>query len=65
MFSGMMTAYGSELLSGAPDIDFNLGNKLGFYADIPITYKFTDHWALVVTPNEEGVNRRNRLTPCF
>lgn len=50
MFSGMMTAYDSEFLPGAPDIDFNLGNKLGFYADIPITYKFTDNWALVVTP---------------
>ncbi|MEN6320136.1 MAG: autotransporter outer membrane beta-barrel domain-containing protein [Syntrophaceae bacterium] len=50
MFYGKMTAYFSELDSGFNDPSFKLGNKTGWYAEIPVTYKFSQTWAIVMKP---------------
>jgi hypothetical protein len=50
MFSGKVTTFFSEKYHNVPDIDFSLGNQVGFCAEIPITYRFTDHWSIVATP---------------
>jgi len=50
MFSGKMKAYASEVVSGVGDFDFTLGNKVGFYAELPVTFRFTKNWAMVLTP---------------
>jgi hypothetical protein len=50
MFYGKMTLFTSERYAGVPDFDFTLGNKIGFYAEMPVTYKFTNNWSIVVTP---------------
>ena len=49
MFGGRMKAYLSEVLAG-PDLDFSLGNEVGWYAELPVTYRITNNWALTVTP---------------
>ena len=48
MFYGEMTAYYSYI--GDSDTDFKLGNRIGAYAEIPITYKFTNEFGIVLTP---------------
>jgi len=48
MFLGKMTAYLSYI--GGPDTEFTLGNRIGFYAEIPVTYKFTNNIGITVTP---------------
>jgi len=48
MVYGEMTAYMSYF--GWLDTDFTLGNRIGAYAEIPITYKFTNELGIVVTP---------------
>ncbi len=48
MFWGTLTAYLSYI--GGPDTDFTLGNRIGFYAEIPVTYKFTNNFGISVTP---------------
>jgi hypothetical protein len=50
MFYGKMTLFASETYAGVPDFDFTLGNNVGFYAEMPITYKFTNNWSIVATP---------------
>jgi hypothetical protein len=50
MFYGQMTAYLSKTPFGYPDMDFTLGNRIGFYAEIPVTYKFTNNIGISVTP---------------
>jgi len=50
MFNGKMKAHASEVLSGVNDPEFDLGNKVGYYAELPLTYKFTSNWAIVGTP---------------
>jgi hypothetical protein len=50
MFYGKMTLFTSERYAGVPDFDFTLGNNIGFYAEMPVTYKFTNNWSIVVTP---------------
>ncbi len=50
MFGGKMTAYLSESIGGLNDVDFTLGNKVGFYTELPVTFRFTKNWALVLTP---------------
>jgi len=50
MFHGEMTAYWSELDDGFNDPTFKLGNKMGWYAEIPVTYKFSPTWAIVMKP---------------
>jgi hypothetical protein len=48
VFSSKMTAYFSYI--GLPDTEFTLGNRIGFYAEVPVTYKFTDNIGISVTP---------------
>jgi hypothetical protein len=48
MFWGTMKAYLSYI--GWPDTEFTLGNRIGFYAEIPVTYKFTNNIGITVTP---------------
>ncbi len=50
MFYGQMTAYFSKIPIGYPDMDFTLGNRIGFYAEIPVTFKFTNNIGISVTP---------------
>jgi hypothetical protein len=50
MFSGNMSANLSELDPGYNDPKFKLGNKTGWYAEIPVTYKFSQAWAIVMKP---------------
>jgi hypothetical protein len=49
MFGGNMKAYLSEV-SSFSDMSFTLGNKIGWSAELPITYKFNLQWSLTVTP---------------
>jgi hypothetical protein len=49
MFYGQMAAHFSYV-GGSPDMDFTLGNRIGFYAEIPVTYKFTNNIGISVTP---------------
>ena len=66
MFYGEMKAYLSELNRGYNDPKFELGNKIGWYAEIPITYKFSQTWAIVMKPwyeySEIGKSDTERLT---
>jgi hypothetical protein len=50
MFYGKMTADMSELAAGYNDPEFKLGNKIGWYAEIPLKYKFSQYWSVVVKP---------------
>ena len=50
MFNGKMNAYPSRVIAGLNDPEFTLGNKIGFYADLPITYKLSTNWSIVGTP---------------
>lgn len=50
MFGGKMTAYFSEVPSALSDLTFHLGNKAGWFAEMPIRYKFSKDWSLVGTP---------------
>ena len=50
MFNGKMKAKLSQVVAGLNDPDFDLGNKTGFYTELPITYKITRNWAIVGTP---------------
>jgi len=49
MFGGKMTAYRSENNPSQSDLDFDLGNKPGYYVEIPISYKFDRNWSIVAT----------------
>jgi hypothetical protein len=66
MFYGEMTAYLSELDDGYNDPTFKLRNKTGWYAELPITYKFSQTWAIVVKPwyeySEIGKSDKEPLT---
>ncbi len=68
MFYGRMTAYLSELDPGYNDPEFKLGNKLGWYAEIPVRYKFSPYWSVVVKPWYEyskiGKSNDDDLTYC-
>jgi opacity protein-like surface antigen len=50
MFYGRMTAYFSELDPASGDLEFKLGNRVGYYAELPVRYKFSPSWSLVVKP---------------
>lgn len=49
MFGGKMKARWSQVTT-IDDAEYDLGNKPAYYADIPITYKFAEHWAVELTP---------------
>lgn len=50
MFYGKMRAYFSELNSANDDPEFKLGNRIGWYAEIPFRYKFSQFWSVVIKP---------------
>lgn len=50
MFYGKTTAYFSDLDPGYNDPEFKLGNRTGWYAEIPLTFKFSQFWSVVVKP---------------
>ncbi|HVO64927.1 MAG TPA: hypothetical protein VMT12_00460 [Syntrophales bacterium] len=50
MFYGKMTAYFSEVDPGYNDPEFKLGNKVGWYAEIPLKYRLSQSWSIVVKP---------------
>jgi hypothetical protein len=50
MFNGKMKARLSQVLAGANDPEFDLGSRPGFYAELPMTFRFTNQWALVASP---------------
>ena len=50
MFFGEMRAYFSEVDPGYNDPEFKLGNTVGWYAEIPMRYKFSQYWSVVVKP---------------
>jgi len=53
MFGGEMTACFSEVSSNLSDLTFDLGNEAGWFAEMPICYKFSADWSLVGTPWHE------------
>lgn len=63
MFNGKMEARFSQVLAGANDLEFDLGNRPGFYAELPVTYRFTKNWAVVGTPwyEHSEIGRSNTL----
>jgi hypothetical protein len=50
MFYGKMTAYFSELDPASNDPEFKLGNRIGYYAEVPLRYKFTEFWSVIIKP---------------
>lgn len=63
MFGGEMTAYFSEVSPAFSDLTFDLGNKAGWFAEMPVRYKFSEHWSLVGTPWYEfsQIGRSNKV----
>ena len=49
MFWGRMTAYLTDIGFGS-DPTFDLGNKPGYFAEIPIRYRLSRNWSLSLTP---------------
>jgi len=49
MFGGKMTAYRSEQYPPSSDLEFDLGNELGYYFEIPVSYRFDKNWSIVGT----------------
>lgn len=47
MFGGEMKLYASEFNSSLPDVTFDLGNKPGFYLELPIRYKLANNWSIL------------------
>ncbi len=50
MFYGKMIAYFSELDPTSNDPEFKLGNKIGYYAEVPLRYKFSQSWSVIIKP---------------
>jgi len=50
MIYGRMTAYYSELDANNDDPEFKLGNRTGWYAELPVKYKLTQSWSFVIKP---------------
>jgi len=50
MFYGKMEAEFSDFDPGYNNPSFKLGNRIGYYAEIPLRYKFSQHWSVVVKP---------------
>ena len=49
MYSGKMTAYLSEMYSGAPDLEFTLGNMSSSLFEISLKHQFNRKWALSIS----------------
>jgi len=50
MFFGRMRAYFSDWNSNNTDPEFKLGNRTGWYAELPVRYKLTRSWSIVLKP---------------
>jgi len=50
MFYGTMTAYFSDLDHRYSNPEFDLGNEVGWYAEVPVKIKLSRMWSLVVKP---------------
>jgi hypothetical protein len=50
MFYGRMTAYFTDLDPKYNDPEFKLGNRIGYYAEIPFKYKLSQVWSVVIKP---------------
>ena len=50
MFEGRMTADRSEVYADYSDPTFNLGDKTGWFAEIPVRYRLTKEWSVVGSP---------------
>jgi len=50
MFGGKMKAYVSEVQPVVNDQKFDLGNEIGYYIDVPVTFRITPRWSVVATP---------------
>jgi hypothetical protein len=50
MFYGRMKLYYSEVDPGYGNYEFDLGNRVGWYVEAPITYKINKDWSIVTSP---------------
>jgi hypothetical protein len=50
MFYGKMAVQFSDLDPGFNTPDVKLGNRMGYYAEIPVRYKFSQFWSVVIKP---------------
>ncbi len=50
MFYGKMSVEYSDYYPGFNTPDVKLGNRIGYYAEIPLRYKFSKAWAVVLKP---------------
>ena len=50
MFYGKMAVQFSDLDPGYNTPDVKLGNRTGYYAELPIRYKFSQFWSVVIKP---------------
>jgi hypothetical protein len=50
MCGGEMTAYRSEVYANYSDPTFSLGDKTGFFAEMPVRYRLTKEWSVVGSP---------------
>lgn len=50
MFYGKMTVEYSDFDPGFNSPDVKLGNRVGYYAEIPLRYKLSQGWAVVLKP---------------
>ena len=50
MFEGKMRAFLSQIDSSASDFRVDLGNKTGWFAEVPIRCHFSGPWSFTVTP---------------
>jgi len=50
VFDGTMTVLYSDIYAVNNDPELDLGNKIGWWAELPVRYRFAQHWSFVVTP---------------
>ena len=50
MFNGKVTAYLSQVSDGFSDLTFDLVSKTGWYAEVPVVYKVSKNWAVILKP---------------
>lgn len=66
MFGGTMKVYGSQMHPGFNNPTVDLGDKVGWFAEVPIRYKFAERWSVVGTPwyeySEIGKSNEEILT---
>ena len=50
VFDGTMTVLYSDIYVVNNDPELDLGNKIGWWAELPVRYRFAQYWSFVVTP---------------